>query len=149
MKKAYSNALQVTFDAATRQLRRLADPLYFGGMPLPAGHLMKRSTNWFVVGGGGGDPSAWQRRRRETQFGEKWIKRQKDKLVYLDYSPDYCKVDKRIGKKVCLKMGRETEGLSDTIFCKLFAKFHSCLLKIFDMSKTNLQTVPRDARRQL
>ncbi|KAL5111351.1 Protein Wnt-2b-A [Taenia crassiceps] len=97
LKKAYTNALQVTFDVATRQLRRLADPLYFGGMPLPAGHLMKRSTNWFVVGGGGNDPSAWQRRRRETQFGEKWIKRQKDKLVYLDYSPDYCKADHRIG----------------------------------------------------
>ncbi|CDS39931.1 protein Wnt 2 [Echinococcus multilocularis] len=96
LKKAYSNALQVSFDAATRQLRRLADPLYFGGMPLPAGHLMKRSTSWFV-GSNGGNLLAWQRRRRETQFGEKWIKRQKDKLVYLDYSPDYCKADHRIG----------------------------------------------------
>uniref|UniRef100_A0A0R3WUM6 Protein Wnt n=1 Tax=Hydatigena taeniaeformis TaxID=6205 RepID=A0A0R3WUM6_HYDTA len=102
LKKAYSNALQVFFDATTRQLRRLADPLYFGGMPLPAGHLMKRSTNWFVSGGGTSDPSGWQRRRRETQYGEKWIKRQKDKLVYLDYSPDYCKADQKIGTQAVL-----------------------------------------------
>ncbi|VUZ57534.1 unnamed protein product [Hymenolepis diminuta] len=96
LKKAYLTSLQVAFDPSTRQLIRQADPLFFGGMPLPPGHLTKRSSNWFI-GGGGENPISWQRIKRETQFGENWIKRQKDKLVYLDYSPDYCKADSKIG----------------------------------------------------
>ncbi|VDL59328.1 unnamed protein product [Hymenolepis diminuta] len=96
LKKAYLTSLQVAFDPSTRQLIRQADPLFFGGMPLPPGHLTKRSSNWFI-GGGGENPISWQRIKRETEFGENWIKRQKDKLVYLDYSPDYCKADSKIG----------------------------------------------------
>lgn len=99
LKKAYLTSLQVAFDPSTRQLIRQADPLFFGGMPLPPGHLTKRSSNWFI-GGGGENPTSWQRIKRETEFGENWIKRQKDKLVYLDYSPDYCKADSKIG--LCL-----------------------------------------------
>ncbi|VDO02869.1 unnamed protein product [Rodentolepis nana] len=86
----------VAFDSATRQLIRQADPLFFGGMPLPPGHLTKRSANWFIAGGGE-KVTPWQRIKRETEFGENWIRRQKDKLVFMDYSPDYCKVDPKIG----------------------------------------------------
>lgn len=91
-------SLQVAFDRSTQQLLRQADPLFFGGMPLPPGHITKRSANWFATGEEVSRP--WQRIRRETHFSEKWIKRQKDKLVYLDYSPDYCKADSKIGQYV-------------------------------------------------
>ncbi|KAM3187089.1 hypothetical protein ACTXT7_002999 [Hymenolepis weldensis] len=107
LKKAYLTSLQVAFDPSTRQLIRLADPLFFGGMPLPPGHLTKRSSNWFI-GGSGENPISWQRIKRETEFGENWIKRQKDKLVYLDYSPDYCKADSKIA---ILKFGVDDTNL--------------------------------------
>ncbi|VDD76322.1 unnamed protein product [Mesocestoides corti] len=97
LKKAYAEALHVSFDAKTRHLRRVAEPLYFGGMPLPS-HLAKRSTsttwqkptNWFIVGSG-------QRNKRGALHGAKWIRQQRDKLVYLESSQDYCKADHRIG----------------------------------------------------
>ncbi|KAM7539688.1 hypothetical protein Aperf_G00000024698 [Anoplocephala perfoliata] len=101
LKKAYMASLQVAYDASTHQLLRQSDPLFFGGMPLPPGHITKRSANWFVMDGETSRP--WQRIRRETQFGEKWIKRQKDKLIYLDYSPDYCKADTKIGQTIKFK----------------------------------------------
>lgn len=90
---AYGKALRVEMDTQTGHLRPAEETVYFGGMPLPP-RLMKRSSanQWFS---GNRRNSLQLEDDKEDDFNQ-----QRDKLVFLKESPNYCNADHEIGKQI-------------------------------------------------